>query len=292
MARVSIGMPVFGGERFIRDAIDSVLAQTYGDWELLVSDNASTDATAAIAREYAARDSRIRVVVQPENLGAAPNFNFTFHETTGEFFMWLPHDDAIRPTWLERCVAALDADSGVELVYGQELSIDGEGAVLGEHPYLQPNARATARERMATILNNDRGSPAIFGLMRRATLQRTNLIGAYDASDQVLLVDLALQGKIVEFEEWLFLHREHGKRSVDTHPDRHAANAWFATRNRGKRTFPEWRLMTEYLRVIGRAPLPKSERWSCFVQFLRWAKWRGRHRRLWEDLVINFGGRS
>jgi len=289
MPRVSIGMPVFNGERFIRAAIESVLAQTFGDWELVISDNASTDNTPAIAREYAESDQRIRLLVQPENLGAAPNFNATFAATGGEYFMWLPHDDTIHPEWVAQCVAVLDTEPDVQLVYGQELSMDEHGEVVGERPYLQPNARPTARERIYAILNNDRGSPAVFGLMRRATLTRTGLIGSYDASDQVLLVDLALQGRIVELPDWLFYHREHGERSVDTHPDRHTANTWFATRNRGRRTFPEWRLLTEYLRVISRAPLPVRDRWDCLIQFLRWVKYRGRLKRLWEDVVVNLG---
>jgi len=290
VARVSIGMPVYNGENFLREAVESVLAQTFTDWELIISDNASTDGTADLCRELMAGDNRIRFTAQPENLGAAPNFNFTFAEATGEFFQWLPHDDYFHPEWLARCVAQLDADPQAQLVYGQELGVDEHGEILEKRPYLQPNARPTARERMFAILSNDRGSPAVFGLMRRTTLARTDLIGSYDASDQVLLVDLAMQGRIVELEDWLFFHREHQERSVHAHPDRHSANAWFATRNRGKRSFPEWRLLWEYCRVIWRAPLPFPERWGCFIQFLRWAKYRQRHRRLWEDLVINLRG--
>ncbi len=290
MARVCIGLPVYDGEDFLPDAVESVLNQTYTDWELIISDNASGDGTAAIGQSYAAKDSRIAYYRQPENLGAAPNFNFTFARAEGEFFQWLAHDDYLHPDWLIQCVAALDADAEVQLVYGQELGVDSHGHIIGERPYLQPNSRPTALERMYAILNNDRGSPAVFGLMRREVLARTDLIGSYDASDQVLLVDMALQGKIVELPGWLYYHREHASRSVHAHRDRHSANEWFAVRNKGRTTFPEWRLLWEYLRVIRRAPLPRAERWACFVQFLRWGKYRRRYKRLAEDLVIAVRG--
>ncbi len=290
MARVSIGLPVFNGENFVAVAIESVLCQSFTDWELVISDNASTDTTERLCRNFAENDARIRYFRQPENVGAAPNFNFTFAEAAGEFFQWLAHDDYLDPDWLAQCVAALDADCEVQLVYGQELGVDNTGRTIGKRPYLQPNARATACERMYAILNNDRGSPAVFGLTRREVLARTDLIGGYDASDQVLLVDLAMRGKIVELPDWLYYHREHENRSVHAHGDRHAAGEWFSTRNKGKTTFPEWRLMREYLRVIRRAPLAWRERWECFVQFLRWAKYRQRYRRLLEDLMIAVRG--
>ena len=282
MARVSIGLPVFNGDNFLATAVESVLAQTFTDWELIISDNASTDGTEGLCRGLADRQPRIRYFRQPENLGAAPNFNFTFAEAQGEYFQWLAHDDYLHPEWLVRCLDELNADPQVQLVYGQELGVDGAGNILSQRPYLQPNARATARERMYAILSNDRGSPAVFGLMRRDVLARTDLIGGYDASDQVLLVDMAMQGKIVELPDWLYYHREHEDRSVHAHGDRHSANTWFATRNKGKKTFPEWRLMREYLQVIWRAPLAFAERWECFVQFLRWGKYQKRYRRLLE----------
>ena len=286
MARVSIGLPVYNGENFLAEAVESVINQSFTDWEMIISDNASTDGTEKLCRTYAAQDSRIRYFRHPENLGAAPNFNYTVAEANGEFFQWLAHDDYLAAEWLEHCVTELDADPEVQLVYGQELGVNDNDEIIGKRPYLQPNARATARERMYAILSNDRGSPAVFGLMRREVLGRTDLIGSYDASDQVLLVDMAMQGKIIELPGWMYYHREHDQRSVHAYRDRHAANEWFATRHKGKTTFPEWRLMWEYSQVIWRAPLGLGERWSVFAQFLRWGKYRRRYKRLFEDLVI------
>lgn len=90
---VSIGMPVYNGEPFIREALDSLLDQTFTNFELIISDNASTDGTEAICREYASKDERIRYVRQTENRGALANFQFVLDEAVGEYFMWAAHDD-------------------------------------------------------------------------------------------------------------------------------------------------------------------------------------------------------
>ena len=106
--RLSIGLPVFNGEQFIRAAVESILAQSFSDFELIISDNASTDMTPAICREYAQRDSRIRFIQQSENRGGAWNFNHVFSLARGSYFKWAPCDDVIAPTYLERCIEALD----------------------------------------------------------------------------------------------------------------------------------------------------------------------------------------
>ena len=106
--QVSIGMPVYNGEKFIREALDSLLAQTFTDFELIISDNASTDGTEAICREYAARDPRIRYVRQSENRGAAANFRFVLDEAVGEYFMWAAADDIWGKGFIEKCTNLLD----------------------------------------------------------------------------------------------------------------------------------------------------------------------------------------
>ena len=106
MARVSIGLPVFNGENFLESAIRSVLEQSFDDLELVISDNASTDRTETIARDFAASDRRVRYHRNARNLGAAPNYNRTVELATGALFKWLSHDDRLLPGYLEATVAA------------------------------------------------------------------------------------------------------------------------------------------------------------------------------------------
>ncbi len=103
-------MPVLNGAGYIREALDSVLAQTYQDFTILVSDNGSVDETVAIVEEYAARDPRISLQRHATNIGAHRNYNSLVTATDSELFKWMAHDDLIAPTFLSDCIALLDAE--------------------------------------------------------------------------------------------------------------------------------------------------------------------------------------
>ena len=128
---VSIGMPVYNGEKYIREALDSVLAQTYQAFELIISDNASNDRTQEICMEYAKRDARIRYVRQSSNLGGHWNFNFVAREAKGSLFTWLAHDDILMPHFLEEAVQFMSRRPKAVLVAGDFKVIDEDGAELG-----------------------------------------------------------------------------------------------------------------------------------------------------------------
>ena len=91
--RLTVGLPVYNGEKYLAESLDALLGQSYGDFELIISDNASTDATEAICREYAAKDPRITYLRQPANIGATPNHNFVFEQSHTELFKWASYDD-------------------------------------------------------------------------------------------------------------------------------------------------------------------------------------------------------
>lgn len=120
---VSIGMPVFNGEKFVREALDSLMGQTFTDFELIISDNASTDATEPICRSYACHDSRIRYIRQPVNLGALPNFQFVLNKASGEYFMWAACDDKWDRNWIRLLHNRLEESKG-SAVFGRLLQID------------------------------------------------------------------------------------------------------------------------------------------------------------------------
>src|SRR3982751_1385660 len=133
--RVSIGMPVRNGQRYIRQAIDSLLNQTFSDLELIVCDNASNDATESICRDYAARDSRVRYFRNPQNIGPAENHNKCFALSRGEYFKWHAHDDMCASTQLERCVEALDNDPSIVIAYPKTLIVDDAGNPVDEYEF-------------------------------------------------------------------------------------------------------------------------------------------------------------
>ncbi|WP_027715178.1 glycosyltransferase family 2 protein [Desulfuromonas sp. TF] len=290
MPIITVGMPVYNGEEFIRDALDSILSQTFPDFELIISDNASTDGMQKICREYAESDARIRYVRNPENIGAARNYNQVFRMARGKYFHWAAHDDAFRPEYLARCLEVLEKNPDLVLCFTQEVGIDERGNTLAERPYRLDTSLALPEDRFLELLKMHRGSPPIFGLMRADILRQTSLIGSYDGSDQVLLAELALHGRFRQIGENLFLHREHAGRSVHRHRGRHSVTVWFDTANAGKIVFPRWRWFWEYFRVIRKSPITLHQQWRCALHVLRWVRFRDNVEKMIEDIRI--GSRS
>lgn len=277
--RVSIGLPVFNGQNYVAEAIDSLLTQSFEDFELIISDNASTDSTEAICAEYVRRDQRVRYVRNAENIGAAPNYNRVFGLAHGRYFKWAAHDDVCRPDFLRRCVEALDADPSAVLAYPLTATIDHRGELIKEWPARKgwPARAALGAARPSTRFREALRvveTHPIWGLMRVTVLRRTPLFGSYPAHDLPLLAELSLLGHFIELPEILFLQREHGERSVRVHDFRkpHAALAWYDPRCAGKLAFPRWRILGEYLAAIRRAPLSPAERARCLALVLRWAR--------------------
>ena len=171
--RVTIGLPVYNGERYVAEAIASLLGQSFSELELVVADNASTDRTLAICRELAAGDARVRVLTSRQNHGAAWNFNRCLKAARGEYFKWAAHDDLYDPRFLDACIRVLDADSGVALCYTQAMEIDAEGNQLFPRGPVNVADLPSAGERHRAVMFDEIYCYAIFGVMRTSTLRRT-----------------------------------------------------------------------------------------------------------------------
>ena len=124
---VSIGLPVYNGAEYLTQTLDTLLKQSFRDFEIIISDNASTDATQEICTQYQELDPRIKYYRVDENKGAAWNFNRVFQLARGKYFKWAAHDDLILPTFLERCVEVLDNSPDVVLVFTKLDIIDAQG---------------------------------------------------------------------------------------------------------------------------------------------------------------------
>ena len=273
----SIGMPVFNGENFLAPAIESILDQTYGAFELVISDNASTDGTRDICESFARQDRRVQYFRNDRNLGADPNYNAVFRKSRGRFFKWAAHDDLLAPTFLERCVAALKGDPDSVLVQSLVYQIDEAGHVIGEYDSaLEGVSSFQASERFGAAILTPHWCTEIFGLIRRDALARTSLHGGYHHSDRALLAELALLGRFVQIREPLFLNREHASRYVRAArgPDR---IRWHDTSRTKRVEFAIWKLLGEYRRMISRYVDDPVERRKCRAQLRRWyfRNWNG-----------------
>jgi glycosyltransferase involved in cell wall biosynthesis len=207
--RVSIGLPVYNGERFLSEALDSLLAQTYQNFELIISDNASTDATESICRAYAASDQRIRYYRNEENLGAARNFNRVFKLSTGELFKWAAADDICMPTLLARCLEVLDCNADAVLACTKTGFVDEFGKSLALQDPGWNLQMELPHERLREIIYTGRLVNPYYGLTRSHSLSKTRLLGSYPGGDYRLLGELSLVGKFIEIPDCLFLRRIH-----------------------------------------------------------------------------------
>jgi glycosyltransferase involved in cell wall biosynthesis len=213
--KVSIGLPVYNGQRYLRESVDSLLAQTFEDFELILCDNASTDETASICRDYAARDPRVRYHRNATNIGAIPNFNAVFEQSRGEYFKWAASDDIHAPRFLEKTVAILDGDPSVILAYGKTILIDDAGNQLDSRPVNLADAidSPSPSARFRAALHEEFCTP-IFGLIRADILSRTGLHRNFYSSDKVLIAELSLHGRFHRVDDFLFHRRCHAEQST------------------------------------------------------------------------------
>ena len=277
--RVSVGLPVYNGAGFLAGAIESLLAQTFTDFELILSDNASTDSTQQIGLAYAAKDARVRYHRNETNIGASGNHNRTIELCRGEYFLWFGHDDLCAPTYLARCVEVLDRDPGLVLVSTRITDVDETGsAMVNENVQRGIAVRADQmaidatepHRRFAALSSLNHQCELIFGMMRSAVLKQTRLHGNYADADRVLLAELALRGRFALIPDTLFFRREHAHRSTRLHPGRHERSVWMDPNNAGRLLFPHCREFREFVRAIAGAPVARRERLRCYATILRW----------------------
>lgn len=228
--RLCIGLPVHNGGTYLSAALDSLLGQSYGDFQVVLSDNASTDATPDICLDYARRDRRLIYTRVNVNIGAGPNFNRVFGLSCSPLFKWMAHDDMLAPHALAQLVQALDRQPDAVLAHSCLALVDGSGRALVpsrdgrimdengrpfhrlEPPHLAEGARPS--HRFGEALRHMNWCTAIFGIIRADALARTHLHGSYYEADRVLLAELALLGRFVQLDAPLMIKRCHGGVSV------------------------------------------------------------------------------
>lgn len=276
-----IGLPVYDGEAYLPAALDSLLSQSFGDFQVVISDNASTDATAEICRDIAARDPRLRYSRTARNIGAGPNFNRVFAFSQSPFFKWMAHDDMLAPHALSQMMAALAdqpkavlAHSRLTLVEdgGQALDVDDHGRILDRHgrpfhrlepPHLAEGSRPS--QRFGEVLRRMNWCTAIFGVMRTNALRRTHLHGSYYEADRVLLAELALLGRFIQLDEPVIIKRCHAGVSVLKPYAEQARMIDPAVAPLPKGV----RLRLGYLRTLMVGRLSMAERMACAMVVLR-----------------------
>jgi len=208
MPSVAIGLPVYNGELYLRSALESLLAQDYPDFTITICDNASTDGTQDIAREFAHSDRRVSYHRQPKNCGAADNFNevFKISDQAAEFFTWAGHDDLWEPSYISACLGALRAHPALVSCSSAIEFMDDEGKPVDVPRVSRDTSGLSLRARVAR-LTVQMGWFEIYAVTRRAALRQTRLYRNTFGGDVILSMELALQGGTKVLPEKLFRYR-------------------------------------------------------------------------------------
>jgi glycosyltransferase involved in cell wall biosynthesis len=281
--RLSVGLPVYNGSTYVAESIEALLGQTFEDFELIISDNASTDDTGEICRSYEKLDSRIRYYRQPRNVGLAPNHNFCVEQARADLFKWAAGDDLYARDLLETCVAALDEYPQVVLAHSFTAMIDGDGKVFQTNAYPLATSAPRAPDRFRSLLN-DTGGDDDGGVMRKAVLLRTAMKESYHHADRTIITEVGLHGPFYQVPAWLYFRRDHPERAERSHPGVRARCANMDPRRADPWRNPVPRLLAEYIwayhRMIRRSPLTPTERLECYRHLAEWAGRRAKPHRL------------
>jgi glycosyltransferase involved in cell wall biosynthesis len=284
---VSIGIPVFNGANYIRQAIDSILEQTYPNLEIIISDNASTDQTAEICNGYLNNDLRIRYYRNEKNIGAGANYDSCFNLSCGKYFKWSAHDDMIESTYIEKAVSLLEQNNEAVLCISQVRQVDENSNTIRVYDLNYPGLSSTRpSQRFRPMLMDMTGCEYFFGLFRRDSLIGSELHGNFINSDKILIAEMALRGNFIKIDEPLFLHREHVERYTKAvYPDRIKASKWFDP-GHNRRIYRRLTLYKKYLHIINKNIRSLKERLLCCGYLLQYAFRKRNLKILSYDLIM------
>jgi glycosyltransferase involved in cell wall biosynthesis len=262
--RVSIGMPLYNREKYVAASIEAHLHQTYSDFELIITDNASTDRGPEICKAYAAKDSRVKYFLNPVNLGATGNFRRCFELSTGEFFRWTPSDDLVSPNLLERAVQILDSDPSVFVAYPRTKLIDADGNITGDFDEELHLMQDQPSERWKGVSRNLRLGNLHYGLSRMDKMRKTGLLRNYMGGDFPLISEMSLYGKFCEIPDAFFYRRMHEEAS-SAMKDKKDVMAFFDPKKRNKFFLYNWVHLGANLKSTARAPISLSEKFRIYA---------------------------
>jgi glycosyltransferase involved in cell wall biosynthesis len=254
---ITIGLPVYNSERYLTQSLDSLLAQTYRDFVLVISDNASTDRTAEICRSYAEADRRVQYFRNDTNIGNPRNFNRVCSLVTTKYLKWSTSDDLWAPDFLERALEIMERDPTVAVCHPQAYLVDADGGILQAYDDDLHLVQEDPADRFIALLERIKLAHQHLGLIRMSDLGQAHLLGTHVGSDYNLLAELTLYGKFYQLPERLFFRRFHEKSGSWKRGDaKHEAATYHAAANAARFKATKWPRHVGFFSAVNRAPLP------------------------------------
>ncbi len=273
--KVIVGLPVYNGEKYLEAAIESHLAQSFGDFRLVISDNGSIDGTEDICTRYAGRDSRVTYLRSPVNRGILWNHRRVL-EPLGEstaYFRWAGADDILEPGLLAAMVDVLDARPEIEAVMPATKNIDEEGQVIRTMERTLNLESADVYQRARQILLANYQHVIAYGLLRAQSVKRMRTGPHYIGWDPVFIWELALRGQVFQLVEPALLRRFH-RGSISRVKTVGEMRKWVEPNARTGMTFPHWKWAYEHGRALLATPMAARDRLRINALLIRATLWQ------------------
>ena len=258
---LSFGLPVRNGARFIRRALDSLEAQDFHDFEVVVCDNQSTDETGDIVEEFARRDPRFKYYPNETNIGQIENFKRVFELSSGRYFRWIGFDDWLEPSYARRCVEALEANPEAIGVFTFWCNADDEGneerITFNGHP-VDSKFPLVRIGDMLWALQTPIGIDPMYSTLRSSLVRKTGMLPKSPWNDRAMALDLALHGPFCHIDEFLSTRRQSPAPPEERMAEFHLSTAVRPATK--KRLAPRWTMYRDLAKVVLGSSLNPAER--------------------------------
>jgi glycosyltransferase involved in cell wall biosynthesis len=274
---VAVGLAVYNSERYVSQSIDCLLAQSFKDFALFISDNASTDRTSEICQRYAARDSRIRYTKNPVNIGMVGNYNLLFSYCRSKYFRWATADDYWHEDMLKDAVQVMEADPSLSLCYPRAKIVDQDGREMSLWQDCLHLMQEDPAERFLAVVQNIGRVHHHLGLMRADIMRRTRLLARHVSSDIGFVAEMSLYGKFSQIPKYQMYRRVHeDSSSVGLDNPEHMRRRYHAANTR-RVPFNRLSMHRVLFSAVLRSPLSLPRKVTLVERLARFMYWdRGR----------------
>ena len=200
MKKLSIGMPVYNGEKYVEEALTSLLNQSYDEWDLCISDNNSIDNTRIICEKFCKYDSRISYIRQDQNLGAIENYKYLLEKSVSPYFMWAACDDLWHKDFIEVCIEGLESSENIGLAFSNIVNIDSYGREIREYPSFKRFVNSDPTLRIVSFLLDPEymgKANLIYGIFKQKSIKRSLLESLSRSNENDWGIDMALVLRIL-----------------------------------------------------------------------------------------------